>query len=859
MKKCGVKGMNKSLLDPSKENLSILCNDNSQFMSRQPRIKDSHSTQRSQGGTSRSKTSQMGINLRIKNVLQSAKNQRREPSKPILIEEHEISTQMHPNYQHSRQMSARSQSQGVQIGEKQKKTKQKSHRRQKSGAANMSQLVISQNVNEKRRKQLNFDQIENRIQQSNIETRIKQKKINNFQEQELTQEDYLLNNQKQNFYEKEYQEIQKQLIKAQQDLLKGHYKIQAYEHKCSSMKAEIQDLQIRIEQEQENSMKLYQRGKKYKRICIEKEKELQAIKNEFKNIIDTRNDEITNIKESIDQQMQVFFTQKQSITNICKEINTKSYKLQSIFQQNRDLAINLQANQLLNDILRLTDKVFNRNSIQGDTIKTKCDSFNQNETVNQVQNDQILEHATRQAKDIEQQQQVINDLKRNIEQIENENTNLKEERMLYVQQLQKFENSQRSQEKLYQFMNQSQVNQQSSSFHSNNNIFQSNQDPKQGTSQMMAPFMLSETGRHFQNIHNIKNQTDQYKNFQKQNYQDNNFIQSDPGMIRFIDENIDHNYAMQNHLKMTEFQNEKVEQVQSQNKVPPLLILKDISNMINQNSGPVSSIRTGLTSTTNQQFKNKFQIMSPASTLSMQHIQLPTYKSPISNTASSFTLNNNIQSTNNTQNFNDYGINTANLGGSQLNQNQIYQYGVNQAIIEVKHSGRSHETSTFQQHQDFLESLKVVGEESEEDHTSSYAQNQSNFIAKNYMRYPTQIENRDLFNNDQSMSCYDADHSYVQENRIKSSQNTSPQNYQKSSNFSSNQVSQHQFDSLPSDPEIGRHQQNQKQLQNKDTITASSQILSDRTFNLKKEINCLDEEILMLQSSLQNQLAKRKT
>lgn len=45
---------------------------------------------------------------------------------------------------------------------------------------------------------------------------------------------------------------------------------------------------------------------------------------------------------------------------------------------------------------------------------------------------------------------------------------------------------------------------------------------------------------------------------------------------------------------------------------------------------------------------------------------------------------------------------------------------------------------------------------------------------------------------------------------------------------------------------------------NKDTIvTTSSNILSERTINLKKEIINLDEEIIMLQNSLQNAMIHR--
>ena len=44
---------------------------------------------------------------------------------------------------------------------------------------------------------------------------------------------------------------------------------------------------------------------------------------------------------------------------------------------------------------------------------------------------------------------------------------------------------------------------------------------------------------------------------------------------------------------------------------------------------------------------------------------------------------------------------------------------------------------------------------------------------------------------------------------------------------------------------------------NKDTIvTTSSNILSERTLNIKKEIINLDEEIIMLQNSLQNAIIK---
>lgn len=39
-------------------------------------------------------------------------------------------------------------------------------------------------------------------------------------------------------------------------------------------------------------MKLYERGKRYKLKLKEKDKELNQLKNEFRNIVDTRNDEI---------------------------------------------------------------------------------------------------------------------------------------------------------------------------------------------------------------------------------------------------------------------------------------------------------------------------------------------------------------------------------------------------------------------------------------------------------------------------------------------------------------------------------------------------------------------------------------
>jgi len=43
----------------------------------------------------------------------------------------------------------------------------------------------------------------------------------------------------------------------------------------------------------------------------------------------------------------------------------------------------------------------------------------------------------------------------------------------------------------------------------------------------------------------------------------------------------------------------------------------------------------------------------------------------------------------------------------------------------------------------------------------------------------------------------------------------------------------------------------------KDSISQSSAVLSERTINLKKEITKLDDEIMQLQSSLQNALHKR--
>lgn len=65
------------------------------------------------------------------------------------------------------------------------------------------------------------------------------------------------------------------------------------------------------------------------------------------------------------------------------------------------------------------------------------------------------------------------------------------------------------------------------------------------------------------------------------------------------------------------------------------------------------------------------------------------------------------------------------------------------------------------------------------------------------------------------------------------------------------------YDSIPID-KIQKSGRYNMRLGNKDTITTSSQILSERTLNLKKEITNLDEEILLLQNSLQNAITKRQ-
>jgi len=43
----------------------------------------------------------------------------------------------------------------------------------------------------------------------------------------------------------------------------------------------------------------------------------------------------------------------------------------------------------------------------------------------------------------------------------------------------------------------------------------------------------------------------------------------------------------------------------------------------------------------------------------------------------------------------------------------------------------------------------------------------------------------------------------------------------------------------------------------KDTITTSSQLLSERTMNLKQEISNLDDEIVQLQHNLQSAMSKK--
>jgi hypothetical protein len=82
--------------------------------------------------------------------------------------------------------------------------------------------------------------------------------------------------------------------------------------------------------------------------------------------------------------------------------------------------------------------------------------------------------------------------------------------------------------------------------------------------------------------------------------------------------------------------------------VPPLLIIKDPHDLNFLHSNPIS-IRSGATNgltsvkNNNQGGANmfKYSALSPGSTLSMQHIQIPTnYRSPLANNASNFTLSN---------------------------------------------------------------------------------------------------------------------------------------------------------------------------------------------------------------------------
>jgi len=58
---------------------------------------------------------------------------------------------------------------------------------------------------------------------------------------------------------------------------------------------------------------------------------------------------------------------------------------------------------------------------------------------------------------------------------------------------------------------------------------------------------------------------------------------------------------------------------------------------------------------------------------------------------------------------------------------------------------------------------------------------------------------------------------------------------------------------------IGHQSKASRLSRDKDTLTASSQLLSDRTLNLKKEITSLDEEIFLLQKNLQSAMNQRKS
>ncbi|CDW75754.1 UNKNOWN [Stylonychia lemnae] len=695
VKKCATKALNKSNIDPPKENASFIHNDNQHITSRQSKIRETVSTQRSQGATNRSKPQQqqqMGVHLRFRNnIISSTKNQRKESNAIVIRDESQL-------HQHSRQNSSRSHSLGVEKAkkEKEKKSRKKSHKRKKSGGN-----VLIEQENKKNSNFLdNSDVLETRLRRFN---KIEDKENRNIQEQFSQRRQSTIEVQ---CLKEEILDLQKKLFECQNNLSQQQYKNDCVNQKYKILKEENSKLSEALKQEAENSLKLYDRGQNYKIKYKSNQQELKSLKEEVKGLIDQRNDEINQIRESIEQQIEEYYKERDFITRICQEINIKAYQLHRFYNESQSSVNHYNPQQIARDLLQLS-----------------C-QMGQSRLVFQGEGNKHTEMV-----------KLVSIVEEKDSKISGENY------VVYVNELVKF-------------------------------------------------LLL---------ILNLSNEL----RFKVDKYLADGSTFSDPGM-RYYTNNKQINEQkseQERHYKLVSHDNDTFHNInEDQQRIPPLLILNDISDKLNQSTLPASGLISGVNSTTNQNnnFKHKFQT----------HQWQPQILS-------------NIQ----------------------------------QMIQDGKTSGRSHETSTFQQHQEYLESLKEAGEDSEEDQFSSQV-----YRIKDQRHNNHQLKEQiNRYDNASGSGCYEADQSYIERSRlnINSSRDSPVKPLMRLQNESQLTSSQNQFDSIPTDINQSQKRYSQNNY-NTDTITASSQILSHRTFNLKKEINNLDEEISILQNSLQNALAKRK-